>query len=159
MATPVSRDTVQAFLQAFASRDPGRIGPFLHDDVRWNIVGPVELIKFCGEWCGKATVLDLFSRIIPGVIKMTGYDPEQVLVDGDRCAVLARMSGIKPDTGRAISYRCTQFVRFKDGKVIDYQSITDTFDAAEQLVGHPFDVGDDTGMPGPVVGRDVVALL
>ena len=45
MATPVSRDTVQAFLQAFASRDPGRIGPFLHDDVRWNIVGPVELIS------------------------------------------------------------------------------------------------------------------
>jgi ketosteroid isomerase-like protein len=138
MTTPVSRRTVQLFLQAFASRNAAKMEPYLHDDIVWNIVGPVELIRFCGERRGKAAVLDLFGRVVPEVIRMTGYDPEILLVDGDRCATLARLTGVTP-CGRVVSYRCTQFIRFVDEKAIEYRAITDTFDAAEQLLGHPLD--------------------
>jgi hypothetical protein len=110
--------------------------------VTWTIVGPVEVIRFCGERRGKAAVLDLFARVVPSVMILTGYDPEILLVDGDRCATLARMCGVKPECGRSVSYRATQFVRFKDGKVIEYMAITDTFDAAEQLLGHQIDLAD-----------------
>ena len=118
MTTPVSRDTVLAFVQAFASGDPAQIEPLLHDNVRWNIVGPVELIRFCGEWRGKAKALDVFAKVVPSVVTMGGYDLELLLVDGDRCVTLARISDTKSDIG----YRCTQFVRFQDDKVIEISS-------------------------------------
>ena len=140
MTTPVARSTVQAFFQAFASKDPARLAPFLHEDVVWTIVGPVELIRYCGEQRGRAAVLDLFGRIAPAALRVTRFDPEMLLVDGDRCAMLARLTGVTPDEGRIISYRCTQFVRFADGQVVDYRSIIDSFNAAEQFLGHPIDL-------------------
>jgi len=142
MTTPVARSTVQAFFEAFASKDPARLAPFLQDDVVWTIVGPVELIRYCGERRGKAAVLDMFGRIAPSALRLTRFDPEMLLVDGDRCAMLARLTGVTPEDGRTISYRCTQFVRFVDDKVADYRSIIDSFDAAEQFLGHPIDLSD-----------------
>jgi len=157
MTTPVSRGTVQTFLQAFASRDLAKLGPCLHDDILWTIVGPVEMIRFCGERRGKAAVLDLIGRIIPAIMKFTGFDPEILLVDGDRCATLARISGVTP-CGRVVSYRCTQFVRFQDDKVIEYRAITDTFDAAEQLLGHPLERPAEAAMPDHTLAGDLVAV-
>ena len=147
MTTPVSRSTVQAFFQAFASKDPARLAPFVDDDVAWSIVGPVELIRFCGEYRGKAAALDVFGRIAPATLRLTGFDPETLLVDGDRCAMLARLTGVTPDGGRVISYRCAQFIRFENGKVIEYCAMIDSFDAAEQFLGHPIDLSPTAPMP------------
>jgi ketosteroid isomerase-like protein len=140
MTTPVARTTVQAFFQAFAAKDPAKLAPFLHDDVVWSIVGPVDLIRYCGEHRGKAAVIDVFGRVAPATLRLTGYNPEMLLVDGDCCAMLARVTGVTPGEGRVISYRATQFVRFEDDRVIEYHSILDSFDAAEQFLGHPIDL-------------------
>jgi ketosteroid isomerase-like protein len=147
MTTPVSRSTVQAFFQAFASKEPARLAPFLDDAVVWSICGPVELITFCGQFRGKAAVLDVFGRIAPSILRLTGFDPEILLVDGDRAAMLARLTGITPGAGRIISYRSTQFVQFADDKVIEYRAIMDSFNAAEQFLGHAIDLSQTPAMP------------
>ena len=53
MTTHVSRNAVIAFFQAYSSRDPVRIAPFIADDVEWMIVGPVDLLHFCGPRKGR----------------------------------------------------------------------------------------------------------
>jgi ketosteroid isomerase-like protein len=71
------------------------------------------------------------------------------VLDGDRAATLNRLSGRRAD-GRAIGYRVAQFIRFNDGKVVEYCSVIDSFDAAEQVLGHSISlmerkpVGDGT---------------
>jgi len=157
MTTPVSRSTVQAFFQAFASQDPARLASFLDGDVTWHIAGPVELIRYCGERRGKAKVIDLYGSVAPATLRVTAYEPEILLVEGDRCATLARLTGVTPESGRVISYRCTQFLQFRDGKVIEYRAIIDSFDAAEQFLGHPIDLsGAVDGLAPP--DRGVVAV-
>ena len=42
MTEPVSRAEVEAFYEAYRSRDPQRIAEFLDDDVEWHIGGPVD---------------------------------------------------------------------------------------------------------------------
>jgi ketosteroid isomerase-like protein len=153
MTTPVDRGTVQAFFQAFASKDPARLAPFVHEEVVWSIAGPVELIRFCGEHRGKAAVLDMFGRIAPAAIRLTRYDPEVLLVDGDRCAILARLTGVTPEHGRTISYRTTQFARFENGQVIEFRAIIDSFDAVQQFLGHPIDLSREAPAPTPVPQR------
>jgi ketosteroid isomerase-like protein len=140
MTTPVARSTVQAFFEAFASKDPARLAPFLHPDVMWAIVGPIELIAYAGERRGPAAVLDMFGRVAPAALRLTAFEPEILLVDGDRAAMLARLTGVLPGSGRTISYRATQFIRFVGGQVIDYRSVIDSFDAAEQFLGHPINL-------------------
>jgi ketosteroid isomerase-like protein len=134
----VSRDVVQAFYRAYAECDVAALAPLLDDEACWRINGPVELLHFCGVRRGKRAVLDMIQNEVPQVFEITGFVPESpLLVDGDHAASLNRLSARRDSDGRTISYRVAQFVRFRDGKVIDYCSVIDSFDAAEQVLGHP----------------------
>ena len=139
MTEPVSRAMVEAFYKAYASRDADKIGQFLDDDVEWSISGPVDVLPFCGTRHGKAAVLDMVVRLIPEVFRVFNFVPDAMLVDGDQAATLSRLTARSSD-GRVISYRLAHFVRFRAGKIIRNLSLIDSFDAVEQVLGHPLDV-------------------
>jgi ketosteroid isomerase-like protein len=141
MTEPVARATVEAFYQAYAERDPDKIASFLADDVEWTISGPVEVLPFCGTRHGKAAVLDMVARLIPGVFRIFRFTPDAMLVDGDQAATLVRLSARSCD-GRIISYRLSNFVRFRAGKIVQNLSLIDSFDAVEQVLGHPLDLNE-----------------
>ena len=143
MPSPVSRGVVAAFYKALASRDPARIAPFLDDDVEWMIVGPVDLFDFCGLRRGKAAVIDLYQNVIPAVMQVTRFTTDIALVDSDRAATLNRLTGLLRGSDRTISYRTANFVRFRDDKVVEFRAIIDSFDAAEQMLGHPIELAPE----------------
>jgi ketosteroid isomerase-like protein len=136
---PVSRATVQAFYAAYGSRDPKRFAAFLDDDIEWLISGPIDVLPFCGQRRGKAAVIEVIERIIPSTFKLAGFYPETVLIDGDCVATLSTLTGILTEGSRTFSYRIAHFLRFRDDKVIVFRSIIDSFDAAEQVLGHAID--------------------
>jgi ketosteroid isomerase-like protein len=140
MATPVSKKLVQDYFDAQLTRDPARIAPFLHNDVEWSIAGPVDLLHYCGERHGKQAMLEATCVHVPTLIKLTDIDFEEILVDGDRAAAFTRVSGMHTPSGRHLSYRCAQFLRFREGKLIEFRVLIDSFDAAEQMLGHPIEV-------------------
>jgi ketosteroid isomerase-like protein len=139
MSEPVTRALVEAFYKAYAERDADKIGQFLDDDVEWSISGPVDVLPFCGTRHGKAAVLDMVVRLIPEVFRVFSFVPDAMLLDGDQAATLSRLAARSGD-GRVISYRLAHFVRFRAGKIIRNLSIIDSFDAVEQVLGHPLDV-------------------
>jgi ketosteroid isomerase-like protein len=149
----VSPSVVQAFYQAFFSREPARIAPFLADDVVWMVAGPADIFPFCGPRRGKAEVLELFERLVPNVFDARSFDPEELLIDGDCVAVLVRISGIQCSTGRVLNYHSAQFTRFRDDKLVSYNSVIDSFNAVEQWIGHPIKVGPDSDLAEPIVQR------
>ncbi|HVY00961.1 MAG TPA: nuclear transport factor 2 family protein [Pseudorhodoplanes sp.] len=134
---PVSPSIVQGFYLAYVARDPERMAAFIDDDVEWWVTGPVDLLEYCGYRRGKAAVVDLYARIVPSMFEFKGFDPRDFLIDGDRAAVFGRISAIQRSSGRLISYMCAHFVRFRNDKVVSFSSLTDSFDAAEQVLGHP----------------------
>jgi ketosteroid isomerase-like protein len=143
MTTPVSRQLVQALFEARLSRDPARIAPFLHDDVEWSIAGPVDLMHFCGERHGKQQVINAIVEDVPSQLKVTRMDVEELLIDGDRAATFVRLSATHTGTNRNVSYRCAQFLRFRDGKLVEFRALMDSFDAAEQVLGHAINTSLD----------------
>jgi len=136
---PVSRATVQAFYAAYGSGDPKRLAAFLDEDIEWLISGPVDVLRFCGQRRGKAAVLDVIERLIPSTFELSGFYPETLLIDGDCVATLSTLTGILIEGRRTFSYRLAHFLRFRDGKVITFRSVIDSFDAAEQVLGHAID--------------------
>jgi ketosteroid isomerase-like protein len=139
MGTSVPYQVVKDFYDAFASRDPLRVAPFLADDVQWHMAGPVDIFHFCGYRRGKAAVLDYLTRLVPQVFAVRRFEPMELVIDGNRAGVFSNVSAVQKNTGRVIAYHCAHFMVFKDDKVVSMQGVTDTFDVVEQLVGHRID--------------------
>ena len=137
MTKPVSRDVVEAFYEAYSARDVERTADFLADDVEWTISGPVDVLLFCGTRNGKAAVLDMMERLVPQVFDIIKYERSTTLIDGDRVATLNRLWAKHKGDRRVISYRLAHFMRFRNGKVVENLSLIDSFDAVEQVLGHP----------------------
>lgn len=140
MAQSLTRDFIEGFYRARLSRDPKRIEPYLDDNVDWLITGPIELLQFCGQRRGKAEVLDTIVRLLPSIMHVAKVELETLLIDRDRAATFNRLTGIQSSTGRTISYCQAQFMHFRNGKIIEYRCIIDSFDAAEQMIGHPIEL-------------------
>lgn len=143
MPQSVSREAIDAFYEAYFYHDAAKVADFLHDDVSWTISGPVGVLPYCGAHRGKAAVLDLVGRVVPSVFRVFSFVRVSTLIDGDRVATLNRLSGRHSGDGRVISYRLAHFMRFRDGKVIENISLMDSYNAVEQLVGHPLTAHDE----------------
>ena len=151
MSKPVPRAVVEAFYRALSIRDMDTLATFLDDEVVWTISGPVDILPFCGQRVGKDVVMKLLGRDIPTLLSSRRFVARTMLVDGDRAAVLGKLTATKRDGGRAISYRIAHFIQFRDEKVIDYVSIIDSFDAVEQMLGYSLDVYDGYRVDGNIV--------
>jgi ketosteroid isomerase-like protein len=137
MASGISRGFVHGYFRACVSRDPERIATFLDDDVDWSLCGPVDLLPFCGQRRGKAAVIDTLTRQVPSVIRLAKMDLEQILIDGERAASYMHLTAVHASTGRTVSYRSAQFIQCRGGKIADFRGLIDSYDAAEQVLGHP----------------------
>jgi ketosteroid isomerase-like protein len=142
MNSAAPRAVVEAFYHALSIRDMDTLATFLDDQVVWTISGPVDILPFCGRRVGKDVVINLIARDIPTLLSGRRFVAKTMLVDGDRAAVLGKLTATKRDGGRAISYRIAHFIQFRDEKVIDYVSIIDSFDAVEQMLGYSLDAYD-----------------
>jgi ketosteroid isomerase-like protein len=151
MSGSVPRAVVKAFYHALSIRDMGTLATFLDDQVTWTISGPVDILPFCGQRVGKDVVMKLLVRDIPTLLSGRRFVAKTMLVDGDRAAVLGKLTATKRDGGRVISYRVAHFIQFRDEKVIDYVSIIDSFDAVEQMLGYSLDTYDGYRVDGNIV--------
>ena len=79
---------------------------------------------------------------MPSIMHVSKIELETLLIDGDRVATFSRLTGVLCGTGRIISYHQAQFLQFRDGKIVEYRAIIDSFDAAEQMMGHPIALPD-----------------
>ena len=157
MTDAVPREVAEAFYDAFASRDPARIAAFIGDDVDWLIVGPVDLLPFCGQRRGKRAAMEVFERLVPEVLHIKAVSREALLIDGDQASALSKLSAIHRTSGRQISYRIAQFMQFRDNKIAVYRTVIDSFNAAEQMLGHPIDLDQDR-LRAPAGFGDLVAV-
>jgi ketosteroid isomerase-like protein len=137
MIQPVPRVVVEGFYKALTIRDLHALESYLDEDVVWTISGPVDILPFCGQRRGKSVVLKMLNLDAPLLLEKRRLIPETMLIEGNRAAVLGKLTATRRDVGRAISYRIAQFMRFHEERLIEYISIIDSFDAVEQVLGRP----------------------
>ena len=155
MTQILTYEHVENFSRARKSRDPQLIEPFLDDHVDWLVTGPVELLHFCGQRLGKTEVLDCLTRQHATVLSTFKAEVDILMVDGDRAASQGRMIGTQRKTGRIISYSHAQFLQFRDGKIVEYRGIIDSFNAAEQMIGHAIGLPESLRVPSD---GDLIAI-
>lgn len=125
---------------AYARRDFDRVAAIIHDDIDWVIYGPVEVFPFAGAQKGRTAVLKALGGIAER-FDLQRYEPEIVIADGDRAAVMSNVSFVQRSSGRTMRFRLANFLRFKDGKLIEFREFANTFDMVQQVLGHALAVG------------------
>ena len=145
----MSRVAIEAFYAALCAHDYSVVADYLADDVEWTISGPVEVLPYCGTCRGKEQVLSVLERKVAQTLGQRYIVPDVFLVDGDRSAALGRVIA-KSRNGLTISYRVAQFFTMRDGKIVHYSAVLDSFDAAEQVTGRRIEM--PAGLP--LVGLD-----
>lgn len=130
-----TRATVDELYDAYRRRDVERFAALLHDDIDWIIYGPIDVFPFVGLRRGRAAVLQAVAGIAEGY-SLESHVPEVTIVDGDRAAVMSDVSFRQRATGRTLRFRVANFMRIKDGKLIEFREFADSFDQVEQALGH-----------------------
>jgi len=133
-------ECIARFYAAYRSRDVERLDDILDDDIEWFMAGPAEYFDYYGARRGKTAVIEAVTRIMPCYFRISDFDFDHILVDGQRVATSGRIRARQRDTGRLIRIGFAHFLRFESGRLISLRSVSDTFDVAEQVVGHPIDV-------------------
>jgi ketosteroid isomerase-like protein len=122
---------LSAFYRGYITRDAALLDA---------VAGPSDQIDFFGYRRGKDAVIELITRVMPCYLHLVDIEIEHLVLQGERAAVYGHLRGRQRETGRFIRYRGSHFFRAKEGRIVSCRGIADTFDAAEQVVGHPIDV-------------------
>jgi ketosteroid isomerase-like protein len=128
------RASVNALYKAYSEGNVDALSALIHDDIDWIIHGPVQVFPFEGPRRGKAAVLEVLGAIGKDYA-LESHTPEIVIVEGDRAAVLLNVAFVQRATNRTLRLRLVNFLRFRDGKLIEFREFSDTFDAVEQALG------------------------
>jgi ketosteroid isomerase-like protein len=129
-----TRSIVRDLYDAYGKGDGPRVAQYLHDDIDWVIYAPVDVFPFAGVRRGRQAVLAALADLGANYL-LRHYVPEIVLIDGDRAAVMSDVHFVQKSSGRAMRFRLANFLRFQDGRVIEFREFVDTFDAVEQALG------------------------
>jgi ketosteroid isomerase-like protein len=129
-----TRTIVNELHRAYRMGDGERVAALVHDDIDWCIHGPARIFPFEGPRRGKAQVMEVLASI-GSQFALQRYEPEIVIVEGDRAATLVQTSFVQRSTGRTLSLRLVNFLRIENGQVIEFKEFSDTFDVVEQAMG------------------------
>lgn len=129
-----TRAIVRELYDAYERRDFERVAKLIHDDIDWIIYGPIMVFPFAGARHGRAAVLQVLNDIA-NAYKLESYVPEIVIVEDERAAVVSDVSFRQRATGRVLRFRVANFMRLKNGLLIEFREFTNSFDVVEQALG------------------------
>jgi ketosteroid isomerase-like protein len=129
-----TRAIVRELYDAYSRRDFERVAALIHDDIDWIIYAPMWVFPFAGPRHGRAAVLDAMAAIAK-TFALESYKPDVMIVDGERAALMSDISYRQRVTNRVLRLRIASFLRWQDGRLIEYREFTNSFDAVEQALG------------------------
>lgn len=135
MAASATHAIVHELYDAYERREFERVAAVIHDDIDWIIYGPVSVFPFAGPRRGRNEVLKALAAIAEHYV-VESYKREIIIVEDDRAAVMSDVSFKQRATDRMLRFRVANFLRFRDGRLIEFREFANSFDVVEQALGH-----------------------
>ncbi len=129
-----TRACVLDIQDAFRKDDYARMAARYHDEVDWLFHGPTSIFPETGHRHGKVAVFQAFAAL-NALYRFDRHVSDHLLAEGECAAGVADVTLVQRASGRKILCRIASFFRVRDGLVTEYRGFTDSFDAAEQVIG------------------------
>jgi ketosteroid isomerase-like protein len=120
---PTNKEIIEAHYNAFVQGDFDAVMAPLADDISWT---EADGFPLAGTYHGRQAVADDVFAVLQR--DWDGYmlEVDEVLQDGDTVMGVGTYSGTYKATGRPFSARVVHLWRFKDGKAVKFEQVTDT---------------------------------
>ena len=139
MTTDETRAALADMMDAFSRGDHARLESRYDDDIDWVLYAPLLVFPYAGKRLGKTEVLASLLGVYQQ-FTIVKFEVPVLLADGNRGATISRSELLMRSTGRTILSEVASFSRFRNGKMVEYQGFTDSFDVVEQVLGYNIDV-------------------
>jgi ketosteroid isomerase-like protein len=133
MSEESTRAAVSDLYAAYSRGDGERMAALIGDDVDFVIHGPVHVFPFAGHHRGKAAVMEALGLIAKDYL-LESYVPQVTVVEGDRAAVMSDVAFKQRSSGRTLRFHMADFLRFRDGRLVEFREFMNTFDVVEQAL-------------------------
>jgi ketosteroid isomerase-like protein len=133
MTEQTTRAAVTDLYSAYAGGDGERMAALIADDVDFIIYGPVQVFPFAGHHQGKDAALEALGRIAEDYL-LESYVPQVTVIDGDRAAVMSDVAFKQRSSGRTLRFHIADFLRFRDGRLVEFREFMNTFDVVQQAL-------------------------
>ena len=133
MTEETTRDAVTDLYSAYAGGDGEWMAALIADDVDFVIYGPVQVFPFAGHHKGKGAALEALGRIAQDYL-LESYVPQVTVIDGDRAAVMSDVAFKQRASGRTLRFHIADFLRFRDGRLVEFREFMNTFDVVQQAL-------------------------
>jgi ketosteroid isomerase-like protein len=134
MADQQSRQCVLNFLDAFYAGDAPRVEACCHDGFTSIIHAPIDIFPHLGLKEGKSWIAQAI-RIQQERYSTRRYTLQSIVVDRERAAVLFQAKLTKRSDQRVLQFAVADFFTLHDGLVLSHQSVFDSFDFLQQVLG------------------------
>jgi len=126
--------TMDELYAAYVQGDFDRLSSLMDESIEWMIYAPVTVFPFAGPRRGRAAAVQTM-REIAQAYAIESYQREIVTVKGERVAVVADVRVRQRATQRMLRFRVANFMRFENGRLVEFREFINSFDVAEQALG------------------------
>jgi ketosteroid isomerase-like protein len=133
MSEESTRAAVIDLYAAYARGDGERMAALIDDDVDFVIHAPPQVLPFAGHHQGKGAVLEALGRIAKDYL-LESYVPQVTVVDGDHAAVMSDVAFTQRSSGRTLRFHIADFLRFRDGRLVEFREFMNTFEVVQQVL-------------------------
>jgi uncharacterized protein len=109
--------------EAFGRADLEQLLNLLDPQVNWITSGPADL-PIAGTRRGRAAVAQFFGTLLD-VVDMLRFEPQEFIAHRDKVVVLGTDTVRVKATGRTIDGRWAHVVTVLNGKIVEFESISD----------------------------------
>ncbi|WP_424628012.1 nuclear transport factor 2 family protein [Bradyrhizobium sp. SYSU BS000235] len=134
MTDQQSKQCILDFLDAFYKGDAPRLEACCHDGFTSIIHAPVDVFPHLGLKEGKSWIAQAI-RIQQERYSSRRYTLQSIIVDDDRAAALLQVNLTKRNDQRILQFAVADFFTLRDGLVLGHQSLFDSFDFLQQVLG------------------------
>ncbi|MHA6288523.1 nuclear transport factor 2 family protein [Maricaulis sp. CAU 1757] len=126
------REVAESMYAAFATGDVDRFVSLMHPDIVWN---EAENYPYADRnpYIGPDAVMEGVMGRTAEAWEGFAATPSEMIVEGDRVAVLGRYTGTYRATGEAINAQFVHVMTIEDGQAVSFQQFTDTWQVREAM--------------------------
>lgn len=126
MSTDQNIQVIQQLYGAFGRGDVPAVLACIDENATW--VNPYGKGHFPGQWgkpCrGHAEIVEFF-KAINGAVEVQGFDPYEIIAQGDKVVALINWNGVVRQTGKPYQVPLVHVWTLRNGKVVDYIGLDD----------------------------------